>query len=76
MTTSYTRISIIFCLYILAFICILSEPKGDEQTWLLVLIISKFIGALALYTAYKLTNKWSLTDKWVATYSKQPNLNE
>lgn len=60
------RYAVIIALAIIAFLGIFSEPNEDANNWFAMFIISKSVGLLSAWGAYRLNKYWSDNNKIVS----------
>ncbi len=65
---SALRITCILMLVILGMTGLMIEPTDGCTYWLVVLILSKGIGASAIYATWALASRWVETDRWLQLY--------
>ncbi len=62
---SFLRASFLLGIFAIGMLGIFAIPMDDSTTWFSDLLISKLIGAAALWFFSKLYDHWKKTDKWI-----------
>ena len=63
---SIIRASVLMLLAITALICVFSEPCEDSASWGQTFLVSKGIGAIAIYAVVLLFKRWGKEESWLS----------